>query len=472
VPFFSYTFLYFLLAVVGARWAVPRLRVPWLLLASYVFYCHWRPSYGLLLAGLTLLGWGGSLAIDRWRERRRLWLILGVTAALGALAFFKYAQFFVTQGHAWFGASGSAPPALGIVLPLGISFVAFQVIASLVDTARGAPPVRSLPIYALYLAFFPKVTAGPIARPSELVPQLLEPAPFRAARFASGLELVLLGFFKKMVLADRLAVLASAVLNEPAAYSRHWVWLGALCYTLQIYCDFSGYTDIARGAARMLGYELPQNFNFPYLSASPTEFWRRWHMTLSRWLRDYLYIPLGGNRRGELRRNANLMITMALGGLWHGAGWTFVVWGVFHGVLLVGHRLWQRATDGSRLAAWRERWAYRVMAVAVTFVLVTVGWVFFQARSLGAAWDVLERMFGGAGGSARPAAGDLVWVWRVLAVVAAGHVLAGVRPIAALWEKAAQNPWLAPLRGLAWAGAIAACFLLSAPPADFIYRMF
>jgi len=474
------TFAVFFLLVFTGNWLLmprPRLWKPFILLASLVFYGWWEWRFVLLLALSAVANQLFATAIERAAgAAARKWLLAAAVAVnLGVLGWFKYYGFFVTSVVNFLGMFrlNADLPLLRIVLPIGISFLTFRVLSYVVDVYRGKLRTSSLLDFAVYVAFFPYILAGPIARASEFLPQLAGPRDPRCIDTSRAFFLIFAGLAKKMLLADYLAThIVNGVFTTPGQYTSLETLLGIIGYSVQIYCDFSAYADIAIGVSLLLGFELPDNFNAPYTAISVQDFWRRWHMTLSRWLRDYLYIPLGGNRRGELRRNVNLLLTMALGGLWHGAGWTFVVWGVFHGVLLVGHRLWRRATDGSRLAAWRERWAYRIVATAVTFVLIALGWVMFQARDLGHGWAVIERMFGGAGGSARPAAGDLTWVWRVLVVVAAGHVLAGVRPIAALWEKISRNPWLAPLRGVAWAGAIAACFLLSAPPADFIYRMF
>ena len=481
--FSTYTFVYFLLLVVLVRWALPRLVIPWLVLASYVFYLSWDPRYGILLVSATLGSWLLGLAMVHMPRQRRLWVVLGVVASLGLLGFFKYAQFALDT--AWsLGLPGSSP-VLGIVLPLGISFFTFQALSYVVDVYRGAPAVRSPFAYALYISFFPQLIAGPIVRANELVPQLLEWQSFRPAQFASGVDLLLRGMVKKVVLADRFAQVSDLVFGDPTGHGAAMTWLGVVCYAGQIYCDFSAYTDIARGAGRMLGYELPENFRLPYLSKSPAEFWRRWHMTLSRWLRDYLYIPLGGNRRGEARRMLNLVITMTLGGLWHGASFTFVLWGLLHGVALLVHRAWVRLTRGSWIeglarrepisASPRPRLVfvalYQALATLATFVFVCFAWVFFRAPDFRSALGLLGQLFRGGGELLAPE-GGLGLVYLALIALGVTHLLGLSSRPAALWERWAQRRAFAPARGLVWALALCACYLLSARPSSFLYFQF
>ncbi|NOY91565.1 MAG: MBOAT family protein [Deltaproteobacteria bacterium] len=483
--FSTYTFVYFLFLVVLVRWALPRLAVPWLLFASYVFYLSWDPRYGVLLLGATAGSWLLGLAMERAPRLRRLWVTLGVVTSLLLLGFFKYAQF--TLDTLWSLGLPGASPVLGIVLPLGISFFTFQALSYVVDVYRGAPAVRSPVAYALYISFFPQLIAGPIVRANELVPQLLERQPFRPGQFASGVDLLLRGLLKKVVLADRFAMVSDLVFADPTGHSAAMTALGVLCYAGQIYCDFSAYTDIARGAGRMLGFELPENFRLPYLSASPTEFWRRWHITLSRWLRDYLYIPLGGNRHGEGRRMLNLVITMALGGLWHGASFTFVVWGLLHGFALLLHRAWVRLTRGSSIEDLARRGdavevsvarsrlvfigLYRALATLLTFAFVCFAWVFFRSPDFASALGLLGQLLRGGTALVQPE-GGLRLVSVALIALGAAHLL-GLSPRpAALWRRLSARRAFAPLRGLVWALAVLACYLLSARPSSFIYFQF
>jgi len=474
--FSTYTFAYFLLVVVAVRWALP-----WLLFASYVFYLSWDYRYGALLLGATAGSWLIGLGIERWPSLRRLWVTLGVVSSLSLLAFFKYAQFAVDT--VWsLGLPGSSP-ILGIVLPLGISFFTFQALSYVVDVYRGAPAVRSPLAYALYISFFPQLVAGPIVRAGELVPQLLEPQPFRPRQFASGMDLFLRGMVKKVVFADRFAQVSDLVFANPANYGAASAWLGVVCYAAQIYCDFSAYTDIARGAGRMLGYELPENFRLPYLSASPAEFWRRWHITLSRWLRDYLYIPLGGNRCGEARRMLNLVITMALGGLWHGASFTFVIWGLLHGFALLLHRAWVGLTGRTFIARWAHRGSgpsaagllpralYRGFAILGTFAFVSFAWIFFRAPDFATGATLLTRLFGAHGARVAPE-GGLVLVVVVLSALAVAHLAGLFTWPARAWTRWTERTGFGPLRGVVWAAAVVACYLLSARPSSFIYFQF
>jgi len=476
----TYTFLFFLLVVVIGRWALPRRAVlPFLLAASYVFYLSWGPIYGLLLAGTTVITWALGQLIERDRRFRKLWLVTGLVACLGTLAFFKYAAFLVAQLYVVLGwlSTPTPPPHIDIVLPLGVSFFLFQMVSYLVDVYRGARSEPSLSRYALFITFFPQLVAGPIVRGTELLPQLdavAHPDRFPASdaprfspdRFAQGVDLLLRGYLKKVILADNLAAWSDTFFKTPDAYGAYGAWLGVLAYAGQIYGDFSGYTDIARGAGKMLGFEIPDNFALPYLATSITDFWRRWHMTLSRWLRDYLYIALGGNRRGRVRRYANLVITMGLGGLWHGANWTFVLWGLYHGLLLILHKAWVTLTAATPIARLRPTRPYRALVIPFTFLLVVLGWILFRAPDADTAFHVMGLLVSGAPTPAHPPADMLHTPYFLLALLAA-HAIGAPRGPKRLW--AALPP---PVRGLAWAGAIVACYLFAGRPAEFIYFQF
>ncbi|MFI5013135.1 MAG: MBOAT family O-acyltransferase [Hyphomicrobiales bacterium] len=370
----------------------PALCVPWLFLASAVFYAWWSPRFLILLLVSMLVNWGCAHAMARFEgARRKALLVLGLIWNLGILACFKYADFFITNLDA---VSGLDWPLLHVVLPLGISFFTFQKIAYLADIHAGLAKPGPLSDFALFVFFFPQLIAGPIVHHAEMMPQFRAMAAKGADAdywldSATGLTLLLIGLVKKICIADQLAPYASSVFEHASeAHLRIGLlaaWQGALAYAVQLYTDFSGYSDMAIGLARLFGVKLPANFNSPYKSLSIIDFWRRWHMTLSRFLRDYLYVPLGGNRKGRARRYLNLMLTMLLGGLWHGAGWTYVAWGGLHGLyLLVNH-------------AWRSLAPFtlpKLMAWAITLFAVIVAWIFFRASDFSSATNIVAGMFG------------------------------------------------------------------------------
>ena len=397
MAFTGYAFVLFFFGIVlPARWLLPsRATSTVLLVASVVFYLSWGWKLAILLAALTLFTYGaGHLLRTRssvepssakTKARRKAILTGSIVVILGTLATFKYAAFFA-----------SFVPGLHVAqlpLPLGISFYVFEMVSYVVDVYRGDRGAKSLPEFALYVSYFPHLIAGPIVRASELMPQLREEKKFDSARVCEGMFIMLTGFVKKMVIADNLSIFADAVFKKPETYNSIELAVGVVAYTGQIFCDFSGYTDIARGGSQMLGFDLPENFDYPYLSKSITEFWRRWHMTLSRWLRDYLYIPLGGNRGSELATYRNLFLTMTLGGLWHGARITFVIWGAYHGILLALHKLFSGATRSEGWKKAREHVAYKAFALASTLVLVMIGWVFFRAQTFGDAIAIFKRIY-------------------------------------------------------------------------------
>ena len=379
--FHSYVFLFVFLPVVlaGTHLAPPRWRNGLLAGASFVFYGTWDWRFLPLLLLSTGVDYWVAQRIHRLREdgaeRRRLlrWLQVSLATNLGLLGVFKYAGFFARSANGLFDEAWL--PVLDVVLPVGISFYTFQSLSYTIDVYRGdARPVRSFVDFACYVSLFCQLVAGPIVRFRELQPQL-EKREVRAADVVDGLHLFTIGLAKKVLLADAVAPIADAAFDG-ATPSFALAWCGALAYTMQIYFDFSGYSDMAIGLGRLFGFRLPQNFDSPYRAVSITDFWRRWHMSLSRWLRDYLYIPLGGNRRGPLRTYVNLMLTMLLGGLWHGANWTFVVWGAYHGALLALER---------RLGLAEVRGMWRLPRIGLTFVLALLGWVAFRSPDLATA---------------------------------------------------------------------------------------
>ena len=377
-----------------------RLGAVWLTTGSLFFYAWWNPLYiGLLLASVLFnysVGYALARGGDIGSPRRRRLLAFGVGGDLALLGYYKYADFFINSLNMSAGTAYGLPH---IILPLGISFFTFTQIAFLVDAARGEAKEFDFIHYGLFVTYFPHLIAGPILHHKEMMPQFGKPSTYRfnPEYLTVGLTMFALGLFKKVVLADGIApyatpIFAAAGQGQPLGLFQ--AWGGALSYTLQLYFDFSGYSDMAIGLSYMIGVRLPLNFNSPYKSVSISDFWRRWHMTLSRFLRDYLYISLGGNRKGAKRRYINLMATMLLGGLWHGAGWTFVVWGGLHGLYLVIHQLWQklRAALGHDLS--RSSALGRFFGIALTFLAVVVGWVFFRAEAYAPAMLILHGMVG------------------------------------------------------------------------------
>jgi alginate O-acetyltransferase complex protein AlgI len=381
-------FLGFFLVVFTVYWLLGRhrWRMLWLVCASAFFYMAWSPWFILLILASTSVDYLVAMRLNHVSgdRTRRAMVALSVAVNLGILAYFKYRAFAldsVSHVTHWLGWSIPVPTAQAF-LPLGISFYTFEAISYVVDVYRGrTAPVRNPLDYALYILFFPHLVAGPIVRAHDFLPQLWRPKRFDWPRFQAGAQLFLIGLFKKSVIADQVAQCVDPVFADPARFGSTALWLAVLGYAIQIYCDFSGYTDMALGLAHTLGFKLPNNFNAPYLATSPADFWRRWHISLSRWLRDYLYIPLGGNRRGPVRTMVNLFVTMLLGGLWHGANWTFVIWGAYHGMLLAIQRLMP--------AAW-DRPAFKPVGAVVTFLAVCVGWVFFRAQTLADAGKILH----------------------------------------------------------------------------------
>jgi alginate O-acetyltransferase complex protein AlgI len=398
--FCSQEYLLFFVGIFILYWAMPwaRARVWLLLLASFYFYASWNKWLALLIGVSTVIDYFLARGIDRWSQPgvRRLLLVLSLVGNLGLLGYFKYANFFLhslEEGLRSAGASASMP-VLQVILPVGISFYTFEAINYVVDVyRRKAPAERDLSHFMLFITFFPHLVAGPIVRARDFLPQIRRPKHWDWARLQLGVEFFLMGLFKKLAIADRMASLADPVFANPSAYQTHTIWLAVFAYALQIYCDFSGYTDMAIGSAHMLGYKLAPNFNMPYLSSSISDFWRRWHMSLSSWLRDYLFIPLGGSRGRQWQTARNLLITMTLGGLWHGASWNFVVWGVVHGLLLIGHRLFRAfACRFPRLEQALHSRLGTAISVGLTFVTVCLTWVLFRATTFEQAALLYQRM--------------------------------------------------------------------------------
>ena len=360
------------------------------LAASYVFYGSWSWKFLGLLCATTLMdflvGQGIHAAAEAGDERRKkLWLRTSLSVNLLVLGFFKYWGFFTQEAREALGRLGLSldAPTLEVVLPIGISFYTFQSMAYAIDVYRGRmQPSRDLLDFAAFVAFFPQLVAGPIERAAHMLPQFAAPRRVTLGHVRDGLWLMLIGFVRKVVIADTAAHFAERVFRNPGEHGRFALIAGLLLFTIQIYGDFAGYSDIARGTAKLLGFDLMRNFEQPYFARNVSDFWRRWHISLSTWLRDYLYIPLGGNRHGEPRTYVNLMITMLLGGLWHGASWNFVIWGGLHGAYLALHRA--ASPDLAELRALAgERWgrAFTVAGALCTFALVAFTWLFFRSTS-------------------------------------------------------------------------------------------
>jgi len=384
VIFHSLDFVVFFILVTAVYWRLRHRGQNILLLAaSYFFYGYVHPWFLILIASSTVIDYLAARGMERHPDRRRLFMALSIVSNFGMLGFFKYFNFFVDNLHVVLEAAGLhvGLPVLRVILPVGISFYTFQAMSYTVDVFRGELRARrSLLDVAVFISFFPHLVAGPIQRASYLLPQVEQARRFSLPRATSGFYLMVWGFFKKLVIADNVGVIANKVfgLNDP---SFEVLWAGVFAFAIQIYADFSAYTDIARGSSRWLGFELTENFDHPYLARNPADFWRRWNISLSTWFRDYVYIPLGGSRAGEGTWARNVLITFLLSGLWHGASWNYVLWGLYHGVLLV----LTRAHEILRPAPRVSRVSYRaVLQIPVMFALTLVGWLLFRETELSA----------------------------------------------------------------------------------------
>ena len=379
---------FFVLAEYSPRWAAT-----WMALASLFFYGSWDYRYlPLLLCSIAFNFYAGRHISNTPLSRRKMLLALSIGANLILLGYYKYSDFFVASIR---NITGMPHESLGVILPIGISFFTFTQIAFLVDTYQGKVNEYKFVHYLLFVTYFPHLVAGPVLHHKEMMPQFADKSTYRLSyeNIAVGLSIFILGLAKKVLIADNLAPMANPVFQAGANPAFLEAWVGSIAYSLQLYFDFSGYSDMAIGLSRLFGVRLPLNFNSPYQATNITEFWRRWHMTLSRFLRDYLYIPLGGNRNGPVARYANLIITMLLGGLWHGAGWTFVIWGGLHGLFLASNHYWHHVRQKIGWSGGQSRFGM-YMCRTLTFFVVTVAWVFFRAPDLSTALDVLAGMFG------------------------------------------------------------------------------
>ncbi len=395
--FTSLQFAFFFVVIVTLYFSIPH-RYRWILLlgGSYFFYMCWNWKYIGLIILSTLIDYfaGSRMSALPERAQRRKYLVLSLLTNLGLLFIFKYFNLFsdsMNAGLSFFGLSLHIPY-IHVLLPVGISFYTFQTLSYSIDVYRGKiEHEKHLGIFALYVSFFPQLVAGPIERASRLLPQFYRENKFDEARVVSGLRLMLWGLFKKIVVANRLALYVDAVYNNAELHSGLTLLIATYMFAFQIYCDFSGYSDIAIGAARVLGYDLMKNFNRPYFARTINEFWSRWHISLSTWFRDYLYIPLGGNRKGAPRMFANLVVVFLVSGLWHGANWTFVIWGGLHGIYSLVDtwiRAWCKPALKSSLS-----WIQKSRKILVTFHLVLFSWVLFRANSMHDAGVLFRHMF-------------------------------------------------------------------------------
>lgn len=399
---FEFIFLFLPITLLGFFWIGKRnhhhVAISWLVLCSLFFYGWWNPAYLFLILFSMLFNYaiGVMLGNGDKQKTRKIILIVGVAVNIGLLGYYKYANFFIDQINLALELNYNLEK---ILLPLAISFFSFQQVAYLVDAYRRETKEYNFLHYCLFVTFFPQLIAGPIVHHKEMLPQFARDAiyKFNYKHIAIGMAIFSIGLFKKIILADGVAIYANPVFSAAEAGATLTLieaWIGAFAYTLQLYFDFSGYSDMAIGCAYMFGIKLPINFNSPYKSTSIIEFWRRWHITLSRFLRDYLYITLGGNRKGNLRRYSNMFITMLLGGIWHGAGWTFAIWGMLHGLYLMINHLWRNVRSEvlklTGTITLVEKSFYRVL----TLLAVVIGWVYFRADSLNAANHMVMIMVG------------------------------------------------------------------------------
>ncbi len=416
--FNSVDFLVFFTLVVFTYFALPH-RWRWVLLlaGSYYFYMCWKPAYIILIIISTLVDYFCALGMGKTSSlrRRKLLLLTSLFCNLGLLFTFKYLNFFAYSFEyiLGFGEQARAKPFLDVLLPVGISFYTFQTLSYTIDVFRGIrPPEERLGIFALYVSFFPQLVAGPIERSTRLLPQFDNVVKFDYDRVVDGIRLMLWGFFKKVVIADTLAKFVDPVYNNPAAYAGPSYLIATVFFAYQIYCDFSGYTDIARGSAQVLGIELMENFNRPYYSKSIREFWRRWHISLSTWFRDYLYIPIGGSRVTLSRHCLNLFIVFLLCGMWHGANWTFVIWGVLHGTYLIVGLLTRSVREklAGVIQLDKTPLLKKLLQVSITFGLVCFSWIFFRANSLFEGWYIVTHLLSGWPLLGTQAASKLVFI--------------------------------------------------------------
>lgn len=359
-----------------------------LLVASYIFYGWWDWRFAFLMLALSAIAFGCALWLEK--TKNKAFLYIGVIVPLIALGIFKYFNFFVSSFVDLFQIENAT--ALNIILPVGISFYTFQSLSYTIDVYRRKIKAETSFIkVALYIAFFPQLVAGPIVKAQDFLPQLYEDRNINWSNFQKGIQIFVIGLFKKIVLSDQISVCVDAVFGAPQQFNGLSVLMAVIAYSIQIYCDFSGYSDMAIGCAKCLGYDLMRNFNMPYISKNISEFWKRWHISLSTWLMEYLYIPLGGNRKGKVRTYINLFLTMLIGGLWHGAAWTFVAWGALHGTALCVHKLWMKCTGHDK--HYQGTAMGSIISSVLTYVFVAFCWIFFRASTFDNVWQVIKALF-------------------------------------------------------------------------------
>lgn len=471
--FNSLAFFIFLFVVLTAYYGLAhRAQNVLLLIASYFFYGWWDWRFCSLLLISTLIDFVVGLQIEKAPQRKKKLLVVSMVTNLGLLGVFKYFNFFIDTAAVALESIGLEAhlPVLRIILPVGISFYTFQTMSYTIDVYRGhLRAARNLVDFALYVAFFPQLVAGPIERASHLLPQFMVSRTVTRPMVESGCHLILTGLFRKVVIADGVAPLVNAAFSAPQSATWIYLGVGTLLFAVQIYCDFAGYSDIARGTSRLMGFDLMVNFTQPYFSKNISEFWRRWHISLSSWLRDYLYIPLGGNRLGRFTTYRNLFLTMLLGGLWHGARWNFVIWGGLHGVYLAFHKLWliQRKRKPNIEAVSRFG-AGALLSMAATFLIVNLAWIFFRAPTLDAAWDCLRGMAtfrGGLNNVPYALVGQLFFYYSLVLAIDCPAYRRNHQEALLAW------PW--PLRGLTYAAMLFMMILLrSQNDIPFIYFQF
>lgn len=469
--FNSLGFFAFLIVVLVLYYIVPlswKQKKGMLLLASYFFYGLWNPPLIILLWVSTMVDWtaGNKLAITDNKKKRRFWLLLSVAVNLGFLVFFKYGNFLLENFQALLGLANIVydPPKWDILLPMGISFYTFQTMSYTIDLYKNRmKPAKTFLDFALYVTFFPQLVAGPIVRADELVPQFYEPKRATQKQFFLGLLLLTIGLFQKTVFADSLlSGVSDSVFDAGDLLLPLDAWTGVLAFSGQIFFDFAGYSLCAIGIALILGILLPDNFKYPYGSIGFSELWNRWHISLSSWLRDYLYIPLGGNRIGVSRTYVNLMMTMLIGGLWHGAGWTFVIWGFLHGFYLIVERLLKNV-----VSIKPKNIVTQLFLALLTFAAVNITWVFFRAKDFKTASDLIGSMFGFHGTKATLATNNIVLTLALMTMVFLGHFAMRKHSLVGVIERSPK--WLL---ALVWGVMIFGLMIVQTSGQQFIYFQF
>jgi alginate O-acetyltransferase complex protein AlgI len=490
-PFFhTQAFLAFFALALVAYWSIPRrwqlARIWVLVIASFHFYAAWSKDLAFLVTTTTVADYLFGRVMDASRRPgfRRAVLLSSIGMNLGILCYFKYRGFFLNELHDSLARLGYDPgygrlDVFHLIVPFGISFYTFEAISYAADVfRRKIPAERSLPRFMAFILFFPHLVSGPIVRAGDFLTQTRRPKRWNWVRVQLGVQLLLMGAFKKMAIADRMAVFCDPIFKEPEKFNSGAVWLAVLAYAIRIYCDFSGYSDMAVGAAHLFGYKLTNNFNMPYFSANVSEFWRRWHVSLSTWLRDYVFIPLGGSRGSRWLNYRNLMVTMTLGGLWHGAAWSYVLWGAGHGLMLVGHKQFKDyAAVRPRLDAALRTPFGTALRVLVTFACVSLCWVLFQPNEppslahpdgrsgLAKAAAMYEKLFSLQMGAPLPLHNRSLWYTVAFVLVCHLLVTRGV------WQRVyARLP--APVLGVGYAVCLCLAMVLAPDGANFIYFQF